>query len=179
MVKLITAPPQAVVAPDVEFGEVVTPDFSEKDTQSALQAQQQDVTALKAEISKLKNEKMQLESRFSIATDNLKNRFDKQMEKSDAAWDERLARLDETLNERVTKFTNQLPQIDTSNPTLPSNPFGTDLPTGFEQGSNDGTSTMREPRVLPPKGIQTFQYSWPSAAADSKPYRRTSKNYVP
>ena len=179
MVKLVTAPPQAVVAPNVEFGEIVTPDFSEKDTQSALQAQQQDVSALKSEISKLKNEKNQLESKFNIATDNLKSRFDKQMERSEATWDERLALLDETLNERVTQFTNQLPQAGAGNATLPNNPFGTNLPSGFEQGTNGDTSTMTQPQVMPPKGIQTFQYSWPSAAADSKPYRRTSKNYVP
>ena len=72
----IIPPPVVYTETPPEFGAVITPDFSDKDTQSALQAQQQDITKLTKEVYSLTRERDSLSSALERNLSQLSKKLD-------------------------------------------------------------------------------------------------------
>lgn len=166
--KLITAPPTILMSePAPEFGAVITPDFSDKDTQSALQAQQQDISQLTAAVNKLTRQR-------DMSSDKLEGQVAILSKKLADTLNQVQIQLDNNMEVINNELRNSTSPPYNDNNTSPSetniNPFGTSL-----HGENNGY-LPRPPRA-PATGIQTFSYRWPTETA--KAYRRSSQNYVP
>lgn len=169
---LITAPPKPVtVDTPPEFGAVITPDFSDKDTQSALQAQQQDINRLSKAVSDLTRQR-----------DRLSGELERSLEKLTKKLDETVTQVQDQLDNNVNMMQIELDNRIESHRLNPAegegnkegdnanmNPFGAD-----HSGSGEFNNGYQPRQSV---GIQTFSYRWPSDP--EKPYRRTSKNYVP
>ena len=166
--KLITAPPVVYTETPPEFGAVITPDFSDKDTQSALQAQQQDITKLTKEVHSLTRERDSLSNALERNLTQLSKKLDDTIDHVQTQLDNNMDIINTEFDKRGYHTDSTIGSDNQSNNTGPLNPFG---------DSYDGRyGDVSPPRQSPP-GIQTFAYRYPDAA--KAPYRRSSKNYVP
>ncbi|MGR5282006.1 TrbI/VirB10 family protein [Photobacterium damselae] len=173
--KLITKPKRIQQAPPPEYEAVLSPDFTGKDTQSALQAQQQTINELQDTVDKLQRQRDALSSQLDRGIERLEKKLDTSLTEVQRNWDNQLDASLDGLEPAHTQKSD--PANATVNPdpfgaldSLPQEPHYPKPPTHYEQRE------LKQYRTSPRKGIQTFSYRWPSKQA---PYRRTSQNYVP
>jgi conjugal transfer pilus assembly protein TraB len=173
-----SAPPIAVKAP--EFGAVVTPDFGIKDTQSALQSQQQEVTQLKSDLEKMTRSNASLKTKFDDSIARMTDMLARAQTRSEEQMNAMLDDMEIQLQEQTVAFEQKAAQLAASSTVRA--PFGSNqYATGETPSStsdSDGSGTMATPAPLDPLGIQTFSYQYADTNI-SVPYKRTSENYVP
>lgn len=175
-----SAPPIAVKAP--EFGAVVTPDFGIKDTQSALQSQQQEVTKLRSDLEKMTRSNASLQTKFDDSITRMTDMLARAQTRSEEQMNTMLDDMEIQLQEQATAFEQKAAQLAASASNAVRAPFGSNqYATGETPSStsdSDSSGTMATPAPLEPLGIQTFSYQYADTNI-SVPYKRTSENYVP
>lgn len=179
--KIVTAPPYIAPAPTPDYEPVITDDFTERDSQSALQAQQQIITQMQKDISQLTRQRNDLAQQVQTGLDKLDERFQKAFEEAERNWNNDMDALQNQMQTpQEALLPSQPPQYD-ANGALNRDPFGSlgnepvrppSYPQYYEQPD------LKDDPISKRQGIQTFSYSWPKAGSQTV-YRRSSKNYVP
>ncbi|MUK51109.1 TrbI/VirB10 family protein [Aliivibrio fischeri] len=173
------APPTAVKAP--EFGEVVTPDFGVKDTQSALQSQQVEVAQLKDNLDSMTRSNAILEKKLEDTIKRMSDMLNRAQTRSEERLKNVLDGMEAQMEEQAIAFEQRAAQLASQTSGIRA-PFGSNqFDNGTAATSTTSTKTegsMATPAPLEPLGIQTFTYQYPDNKTTT-PYKRTSENYVP
>ncbi len=174
-----TTPPTAIKTP--EFGEIVTPDFGVKDTQSALQSQQLEVAQLKDNLDSMTRSNAILEQKLEDAINRMSDMLTRTQTRSEERLNNVLDGIEAQMEEQAIAFDQRAAQLASQTNPIRA-PFGSN-PLNNEAAAMQNTSTkikgsMATPSPLEPLGIQTFTYQYPKKEI-TPPYKRTSQNYVP
>ncbi|MUK51123.1 TrbI/VirB10 family protein [Aliivibrio fischeri] len=176
-----SAPPIAMKAP--EFGAVVTPDFGIKDTQSALQSQQQEVTQLKSDLEKMTRNNASLKAKFDDSIARMTDMLSRAKTRSEEQMNNMLDNMEIQMQEQAVAFEQKAAQLAAASNSVRA-PFGSnqyatgETPSSTGDSESSTTGGMATPASLEPLGIQTFTYQYPDNKTTT-PYKRTSENYVP
>ncbi len=180
--KIITAPPviEAQVEPD--FEPIITRDFTDKDSLSALQAQQQIITKMQKDISQLTQERTDLSGQLQSALDKLDERFDQAFERAQQNWNNDMDAFQNKMKSQSPPLLPTAPKAQGVNGTMVQDPFGQltapdedyrpAYPEHYDVPEVDETPLSKR------QGIQVFSYRWPKSESQAT-YHRTSENYVP
>lgn len=185
--KLITAPPKVEIEPEPDYEPVITADFTQKDSLSALQAQQQTIESMQNTINDLVRQRDSLSEQIKSGMEKLDTRFTKAFEEAQRNWLNDMDALQERLNHQppsIVPDMNAFPTYHSDNPNGQVNvdPFGS--LSGQEQYDLKpyprvyDKPELKDLPVSKRQGIQTFSYSWPKAGSHTV-YHRSSENYVP
>ncbi|MGI2799268.1 TrbI/VirB10 family protein [Photobacterium damselae] len=185
--KFITAPPKVEIEPEPDYEPVITSDFTQKDSLSALQAQQQTIEKMQNTINGLVRQRESLSEQITSGMEKLDNRFTKAFEDAQRNWLNDMDALQERMNNQpppIVPDMDEFPSDHSDNPNgrVNTDPFGTlsgqehyyqkPYPRQYDKPE------LKDIPVSKRQGIQTFSYSWPKAGSQTV-YRRTSENYVP
>lgn len=170
--KLITAPPQVEIEPEPDYEPVITSDFTQKDSLSALQAQQQTIEKMQTTINGLVRQCDSLSEQIKSGMEQLDTRFTKAFEDAQHNWLNDMDALQERMNNQPPPMVpdmNEFPSGHSDNPNgrVNPDPFGTlsgqepyyPKPYPREYDKPD----LKDIPVSKRQGIQTFSYSWPKA----------------
>lgn len=186
--KMITAPPYVAPPPDPEYEPVITTDFTARDTQSALQAQQQTIVKMQENINQLLRQRDGLSEEIQRGMDKLNTHVYKALEDAKSNFDDKLEVFKEQWQQQAPPIFPNMEDRPLSgeqgstdvNGTVNPNPFGEPTPQYQSQPYPRfyDKPELKDKPVSKRQGFQTFTYSWPKAGSQTV-YRRTSKNYVP
>ncbi|WP_299006899.1 TrbI/VirB10 family protein [uncultured Shewanella sp.] len=167
--------PTAVTQP-IDFGAVIDSDFTEKDNQSALSAQQAILNEQQKKIDSLTKTIESLRLNNTSIKQDLKRDSDKMLAKMNAL----IATFQQTSIATIDNTTTSA-QADNSTSSeefgAPKLPPRASVSTRYQ---SDGYSNDELNVSIPASnaGIDTFELTWTSTQ-DSEPYKRTVDNYVP
>ena len=176
-------PTSTDIAP-IDFGSVIDSDFTEKDNQSALTAQQNLLDKQQRTIDKLVKSLESIEKNSADTNAQLKRNFDNFQQNMKAQMEEQLAAQASMQAPVQPQPTNMQPQINGVNApqdngqylgqyALPPRPsVGT---TRYEGDNYQGGSI---PPPVTQNGIDSFSLNWDTPSANL-PKKRTPDNYVP
>ncbi|WP_258190705.1 TrbI/VirB10 family protein [Photobacterium leiognathi] len=166
---VLTTPEKNVTVAEPHYEPVITPDFTGKDSQSALQAQQQTISQLQNQLDKLQRQRDRLSDQLEQGMTALENRLTASLEDVERNWNNQLDAM-QSLPSHVASANGRRGQ--------PFDPFGAlDGDEYREEKPGYTAPDLRGQPATPRRGIQTYAYQWPTRHKES--YRRTSQNYVP